>query len=93
MAKHVITVYNSIKTLIFSHMEVSKWYAPKTWAGLRPTITIRLEEATAGGFKPSGLKADTTLWLSLFPPHSSTCSLADDLEALLDPRLNIGLRR
>ncbi len=47
------------------------------------------------GFKPSGLKVDTTLWLTLFPPHSPTCSLADDPEAsaALDPHLNIGLRR
>ncbi len=40
MGKHVITLYISIKTLIFHRMEFSKWYAPKTWAGLRLTRTI-----------------------------------------------------
>ncbi len=37
---NVITLYISIKTLIFLHMEVTKWYAPKTGAGLGPTRTI-----------------------------------------------------
>ncbi len=37
---NVITFYVNIKTLIVRHMGFSLRYAPKTWAGLRPTRTI-----------------------------------------------------
>ncbi len=58
----------------------------KTWAGLRPTRTILLEEATLGGSKSSGLKGGH---YSNSPSSlcSATCSLADEPEApvMLDP--------
>ncbi len=85
MGKHVITLYISIKTLIFHHMEVSKRHGQ----GSAPQEQSDWD-SRRGVSKLVPLKTtNTALNLSLFPPRSSTCSLTDDPEAsvALDTRL------
>ncbi len=55
----------------------------QTWAGLRPTRTIRLEDASSGRIEISLLKLTTRARNSLLPLplRPAACSLTDDLEA------------
>ncbi len=57
----------------------------QTWAGLRPTRTIRFEDASSGRTEISLLKLTTRARSLLLPLSSSAYLLTDDPEARPSP--------